>query len=79
VKINPKETSNAARINASESIPESCDITPKSPEKKSESDIENEAVKKAKLGEFGTVETPAGRRSARLANKQASATPKKVK
>lgn len=77
--MNLKEISNTTPISTAESIPESCDITLKSPEKKSESDIENEAQKITKMGEFGTVETPAGRRSARLANKQASATPKKIK
>jgi hypothetical protein len=51
----------------------------KSPDRKSEVDIENDALKKVKMGEFGTVETPAGRRSARLASKQASVTPKKIK
>jgi len=69
-KFAPKEKSAPVDIPILESS--SC---PKTPPRTEDSGVDNEALKKAKQGVIGTVETPAGRRSTRIAIRQA-ATPK---
>ena len=71
----PKEKSAPVDIPIIESSTSESSSCPKTPPRTEDSGVDNEALKKAKQGVIGTVETPAGRRSTRIAIRQA-ATPK---
>ena len=70
---NEQQTKSTAKIE-----PPAAPRTPTKTKGTSLTEAETEALKAAKMGEFGTVATPAGRRSTRIASSKAAKTPVKA-